>query len=54
MVLPFWYWLTQVVLEKRPFSRCSSDVVIVVCLALTLAVAQKWDYRKIGTVSILR
>ena len=22
-VLPFWYWLTQVVLEKRPLNRCS-------------------------------
>jgi len=25
MVLPFWYWLTQVVLEKRPLNGCSSD-----------------------------
>jgi len=24
MVLPFWYWLTQVVLEKRPLNGCSS------------------------------
>jgi len=22
MVLPFWYWLTQVVLEKRPLNGC--------------------------------
>ena len=22
MVLPFWYWLTQVVPEKRPLNRC--------------------------------
>jgi len=24
LVLPFWYWLTQVVLEKRPLNGCSS------------------------------
>ena len=24
-VLPFWYRLTQVVLEKRPLNRCSSS-----------------------------
>ena len=23
LVLPFWYWLTQVVLEKRPLNGCS-------------------------------
>jgi len=22
MVLPYWYWLTQVVLEKRPLNGC--------------------------------
>ena len=27
LVLPFWYRLTQVVLEKRPLNRCSSIVV---------------------------
>ena len=26
LVLPVWYWLTQVVLEKRPI-KCSSYVV---------------------------
>jgi len=25
LVLPFWYRLTQVVLEKRPLSECSSS-----------------------------
>ena len=25
LVLPFWYWLTQVVLEKRPFNGHSSS-----------------------------
>jgi len=30
MVLPFWYWLTQVVLEKRPFN----GVVVVRCYKL--------------------
>jgi len=25
LVLPFWYWLTQVVLEKRPLKGCSSS-----------------------------
>jgi len=30
LVLPFWYWLTQVVLEKRPLNGCSVVVVVVV------------------------
>ena len=25
LVVPFWYWLTQVVLEKRALNRCSSS-----------------------------
>ena len=25
LVLPFWYWLTHVVLEKRPLNGCSSS-----------------------------
>jgi len=25
LVLPFWYRLTQVVLEKRPLNGCSSE-----------------------------
>jgi len=25
-VLPIWYWLTQVVLEKRPLNGCSSGI----------------------------
>jgi len=25
LVLPFWYWLTQVVLEKRLLNRCNSS-----------------------------
>jgi len=25
LVFPFWYWLTQVVLEKRPLNVCSSS-----------------------------
>jgi len=27
-VLPFWYRLTQVVLEKRPLNGCSCSVVV--------------------------
>jgi len=30
LVLPFWYWLTQVVLEKRPQNGCSSRSSLVV------------------------
>ena len=26
LVLPFWYWLTQVVLEERPLNRCSNII----------------------------
>jgi len=25
LVLPYWYWLIQVVLEKRPLNGCSSS-----------------------------
>jgi len=25
LVLPFWYWLTQIALEKRPLNGCSSS-----------------------------
>jgi len=25
LVIPFWYWLTQVVLEKMPLNGCSSS-----------------------------
>jgi len=28
LVLPFWYWLTEVVLEKRPLNRSSVAVFI--------------------------
>ena len=38
LVLPFWYWLTQVVLEKRLLNGCSSSssssVVVVVIVVL--------------------
>ena len=29
LVLPLWYQLTHVVLEKRPLNSCSSGVVVV-------------------------
>ena len=31
LVLPFWYRLTQVVLEKRPLNGCSVGVVVLFC-----------------------
>jgi len=37
-VLPFWYRLTQVVLEKRPLNGCSSFVVVVVVVVATAVV----------------
>ena len=36
LVLPFWYRLTQAVLEKRPLNGCSSVVVIVVTFAVNV------------------
>jgi len=36
--LPFWCWLTQVVLEKRPLNRCSCVVVVYSYSALTAVV----------------
>jgi len=39
LVLPFWYWLTQVVLEKRPLNGCSVVVVVVVlCIFIVVNV----------------
>jgi len=32
LVLPFWYWLTEVVLEKRPLNECSVVVVNIHCV----------------------
>jgi len=46
LVLPFWYWQPQVVLEKRPLNGCSSSCVVVVvmkCLVLPVAV-QHFDH----------
>jgi len=31
LVLPFWYRLTQVVLEKRPLNGCSSSSIDLKC-----------------------
>jgi len=42
--LPFWCWLTQVVLEKRPLNGCSSSSIVVcllVCLSRSWAL-EKW------------
>ena len=35
LVLPFWYWLTQVVLEKRPLNGCSSSNILCCILLAT-------------------
>jgi len=35
-VSPFWYWLTQVVLEKRPLNGCSSSVSGCIVLQMTV------------------
>ena len=41
-VLPFWYWLVQVVLEKRPLNGCSSVVVVflqtLLCVVLSFVI----------------
>ena len=36
LVLPFWYWLTQAVLEIRPLNRCRCRVVVVVVLVVVV------------------
>jgi len=38
LVLPFWYRLTQVVLENRPLNGCSVVVVVVVVVVSIYAV----------------
>jgi len=42
LVLPFWYQLTQVVLEKRPLNGCS--VVVVQLPLTTLGQETRWAY----------
>jgi len=36
LVLPFWYRLTQVVLEKRPLNDCSSSSSSCMCLEIVI------------------
>ena len=38
LVLPFWYWLTQVVLEKRPLNGCNSCYIIMLLLMILVSV----------------
>ena len=38
LVLLFWYWLTQIVLEKRPLNGCSVVVLIFKALQLMVSV----------------
>ena len=33
-VLPFWYWLTEVVPDKRPLQRCSSVPAVISPISL--------------------
>ena len=37
MVLPFWYRLTQVVLEKRPLNGCNVGLVVVVVVVVVIS-----------------
>jgi len=27
LVLPFWYWLTEIALERRPLNGCGSNIL---------------------------
>ena len=41
LVLPFWYWLTQVVLEKIPLKRCSSSSMCsIACQCVSISVSR--------------
>jgi len=53
--LPFWYWLTQVVLEKRPLNGCSSSSLKFRKMTLnTFSVARLcWDMSRL-TCSLTR
>ena len=46
--LPFWCWLTQVILQKRPLNSCSSSSTSVLCLSIW--VVRYWH----GYLSIVR
>jgi len=39
LVLPFWYWLTEVVLKKRPLTGVVVVVVVIVVVASAAAAA---------------
>ena len=50
LVLPFWYRLTQIVLEKRPLNGCSSKITNCtspfLCYAPKAALTIKWQNTK--------
>jgi len=43
LVLPFWYWLTQVVLEKRPFNGCSISSSCCCCFSFYIPSLLSWQ-----------
>ena len=44
LVLPLWYWLTQVVLEKRLLNGCSVVVVVI---------DSEWQWHQLGHMQVL-
>ena len=49
LVLPLWYWLTQVVLEKRPLNGCSVVAVVLQLVVTSGACMAEGDhYRQPG------
>jgi len=46
VVLPFWYWLTQVIMKKRPLNGCSSSSSTSSCYLLHYAGQELavWQY----------
>jgi len=44
LALPFWYWLTQVVLEKRPLNGCSVVVVVPTVISSARELSKTGDF----------
>jgi len=38
LILPFWYRCTQVVMEKGPFNRCHSIIIIIIIIVYVFRV----------------
>ena len=62
LVIPFWYWLTQVVLEKMPLNGCSSSsssllsyitLLCIFCNSLSFVMDYSWSKKPLIMVILI-